>query len=58
MTLESLKEYCKTVIQTHPDHKDEITELYTLCLDEIQAGSPERHETELCYSEIQGLIEQ
>jgi len=57
-TLEQLKEYVKDSIKANPQHKDEILDLYQLCLDEIEDGGSVQHEISLCAEDIRQRIEE
>jgi hypothetical protein len=56
MTLEDLKQKCSEYINKYPELKHEILDIYTLCLDEIEEGSPVQHEVELGLSSLEDLI--
>jgi len=58
MTLEQLKEWIKVQITKHPEHKEEMLELYSLCIDEIADGGSEWNEVQLCRSSIEELLEE
>lgn len=56
MTLKELETHCNKTIEEHPDLKDEILDLYQLCLDEIEQGGSEQNEIYLCQSSIEELL--
>lgn len=58
MTLEQLKEWIKVQITKHPEHKEEMLDLYSLCIDEIAEGGSPDNEIYLCRDSIEQLIEQ
>lgn len=58
MTLEQLKEWIKIQITKHPHHKEEMLDLYGLCIDEIEAGGSPDNEIYLCRDSIEQLIEE
>ena len=58
MTLEQLKEWIKVQIAQHPEHKEEMLDLYSLCIDEIADGGSEWNEVQLCISSIEELLEE
>jgi hypothetical protein len=58
MTLEQLKEWIKVQITKHPEHKEEMLDLYSLCIDEIADGGSEWNEVQLCISSIEELLEE
>lgn len=58
MTLEQLKEWIKVQITKHPEHKEEMLDLYSLCIDEIADGGSEWNEVQLCISSIEQLLEE
>lgn len=51
-----LKRYVDEQIWLYPEYKDEIMELYQLCLDEIEQGGSVENECNLCQSSIIELI--
>lgn len=57
MNLQNLRPFIKEKVQQYPSLKEEIIDLYQLCLDEISEGGSEMNEVELCISEINNLIE-
>ena len=57
MDIQDLKKYCREVIFKHPEHEEEIVELYLLCVSEIEEGGSPSHEIELCMSDVNDLIE-
>ena len=58
MILEQLKEWIKVQITKHPEHKEEMLDLYSLCIDEIADGGSEWNEVQLCRSSIEELLEE
>ena len=58
MTLEQLKDWIKVQITKHPEHKEEMLDLYSLCIDEIADGGSEWNEVQLCISSIEELLEE
>ena len=54
--MKQLQEFVRTKIKEHPQYKQDILDLYQLCLDEIEEGGSETHEIELCMSAINDLI--
>lgn len=57
MNLQNLRPFIKEKVQQYPSLKEEIIDLYQLCLDEISEGGSEMNEVELCINEINSLIE-
>lgn len=55
--MENLKSFVIETIQKYPHLKDEVVDLYELCLSEIEEGGSTTHEIELCLSDIQDLID-
>ena len=45
-------------ITKHPEHKEEMLDLYSLCIDEIADGGSEWNEVQLCRSSIEELLEE
>jgi len=56
MNLQTLRNYLKESITNHPQHKEEILSLYSLCLSEIEEEGSEEHECDLCYRDVEELI--
>jgi len=52
------KEFAIEFIGEHPQHKDEVIDLFTLCVDEIDEGGSPQHETELFISSCKQLLEE
>ena len=44
MTLDELRTYCRGLIETHPSLKEQIVDLFVLCVSEIEEGGSEPHE--------------
>jgi hypothetical protein len=57
-TVEYLVEFVTEKIKSYPKLKDEIMDLYSLCLSEIEDGGAEYHEVGMCLNDIEELIEQ
>tara|TARA_B110000967_G_scaffold106493_1_gene109190 strand:+ start:579 stop:815 length:237 start_codon:yes stop_codon:yes gene_type:complete len=51
-----LIEYTELVISKYPNLKADINGLMDLCIMEIEEGSPEHHEIQLCWSDIDQLV--
>lgn len=58
MNLESLRTYCKKMIDVYPEKADQIRDAYTLALDEIEGGGSESHECELAWSDIEEIVKE
>ena len=56
MTLADLTKWVKEETVKHPKHKEEIIDLYQLCLDEIADGGSSFNEIHLCRESIEQLI--
>lgn len=56
-TLKNLKDYIKSQITLYPELKEEMTDLYDLCLSGIEDGESVSHEIELCITDINFLID-
>mgnify|MGYP001065270148 FL=1 len=54
----NLIEYANLVMTKYPRLEEEVKSLVQLCIDEIEEGSPESHEIELCWSDIDGLVKE
>jgi len=57
MDLDRLKQMTVQLMANHPEHKEELMELYQLAVDEIEEGGSEAHECELAISDMEYLIE-
>lgn len=57
MELEKLLVQMNRLISEHPQHKEEIEELYWLCIDEIEEGGSPRHECELAWNDMLDIVE-
>lgn len=57
MNLFYLRTFIKEKIFQYPNLEDEILDLFSLCLDEIDEGNSENNEVELCINDINSLIE-
>jgi hypothetical protein len=56
MTLEDFQNKCSEYINKYPELKNEILDIYTLCLDEIEEGGSVQHEISLGLSDLEELI--
>jgi len=54
--MKELRQYVIETMKKFPQHKEEIMDLYQLCLDEIEEGGSPQHEVELCRNEIEELV--
>ena len=54
----NLIDYANQVVEKYPSLKSDVHGLIQLCIDEIEEGSPEQHEIELCWSDIDTLIKE
>lgn len=52
MTISQLVEWARGIKQRFPQHKEQIWDLISLCIDEVQDSGSEVHEVQLCYSDI------
>lgn len=52
-----LQKYIKETLKKHPKLKEDLLDLYQLCIGEIEDGESEIHEVELCMRDIKELIE-
>jgi len=55
-TLHELKTYVRGRIAQYPDLDEEISDLFDLCVSEIEEGGSTQHEINLCHSDIESLI--
>jgi hypothetical protein len=56
MTLEDFQNTCSEYIDKYPELKQEILDIYTLCLDEIEEGGSVQHEISLGMTDLEELI--
>jgi len=54
----NLIDYANQVMEKYPSLKSDVQGLIQLCIDEIEEGSPESHEIELCWSDIDELVKE
>jgi hypothetical protein len=54
--IEELQAFGDEVIKKHPHFKDEVVELLELCISEIEEGSSCQHEVNLCWSDLEDLM--
>jgi hypothetical protein len=57
MSKGELLNYAKKVMNERPDLKEEIIDLWTLYLDEVEEGGSPDHEADLCYGSIEELAQ-
>lgn len=58
LTVEYLVQFVTEKVKSYPKLKDEIMDLYSLCLSEIEEGAAEYHEVGMCLNDIEELIEE
>jgi hypothetical protein len=56
MTLQDFQNTCGEYINKYPELKNEILDIYTLCLDEIEEGGSVEHEISLGITDLEELI--
>lgn len=56
MTISELVQWSKEIKKRFPKHRDEIWDLISLCIDEVEEGGSEPHEVQLCYNDICDLV--
>ena len=54
----NLIDYANQVVEKYPSLKSDVQGLIQLCIDEIEEGSPESHEIQLCWSDIEELVKE
>lgn len=54
----NLLEYANQVMSKYPQLKEDVNGLIDLCVMEIEEGSPQEHEIELCWSDIDQLVKE
>ena len=57
INLKYLNKYIKEQKEKYPSLKNDIMELYYLCLSEIDEGGSEQNEVDHCIASIEELIE-
>jgi len=58
INMTNLIEYANEVIKKYPVLESDIQCLLDLCIIEIEEGSPETHEIELCWTDIDQLVKE
>jgi hypothetical protein len=58
MDLQQLKTEAIRIIKAKPELKEEIQDLYSLAISEIEEGGSEMHECELAYNDMVELENQ
>jgi hypothetical protein len=53
---EQFIKYVLDKLETYPQHRKEIRDLFRLCKDEISEGGSPQHEMDLCRNDIEELI--
>jgi len=56
MTLEDFQKTCNEYINKYPELKQEILDIYNLCLEEIEEGGSVNHEVSLGMEDLKELI--
>ena len=54
----NLLEYANQIMAKYPQLKEDVNGLIDLCVMEIEEGSPQEHEIELCWSDIDRLVKE
>ena len=54
----NLIEFANEVMKKYPQLSKEVKSLVQLCTDEIEEGSSESHEVQLCWSDIEELVKE
>ena len=54
----NLIDYANQVVEKYPSLKSDVQGLIQLCIDEIEEGSPESHEIQLCWCDIEELVKE
>lgn len=57
MNIDILKQMTVQLVANHPEHKEQLMELYQLAVDETEEGGSVSHECELAISDMEYLIE-
>ena len=52
------QDFAREFIEQNPQHKDEVIDLFLLCVDEIKDGGSVQHEIELFISSCEQLLEE
>lgn len=56
--IENVRKFAIESINSHPQHKQEIKELWSLMMDEINNGESVQNECDLCINSITDLLTQ
>jgi hypothetical protein len=56
MTLQDFQNTCSKYIDMYPELKQEILDIYNLCLEEIEEGGSVQHEISLGMTDLEELI--
>lgn len=56
--IENVRKFAIESINSHPQHKQEIKELWSLMMDEINNGESIQNECDLCINSITDLLTQ
>lgn len=56
--IENVRKFAIESINSHPQHKQEIKELWSLMMDEINNGESVQNECDLCIQSITDLLTQ
>ena len=54
--IEELQAFGDEVIKKHPHYKDEVVGLLELCISAIEEGSACQHEVNLCWHDLEELM--
>ena len=55
-TINQLVEWSKEIKKRFPNHRDEIWDFVSLCIDEVEDDGSEPHEVQLAYNDICDLV--
>ena len=58
MNFKEFTAHCRTLIQKHPDLREEIMDFHSLAQSEIEEGGSESHEISLALNDIEELIKE
>ena len=56
--IENVRKFAIESINSHPQHKEQIKEYWSLMMDEIQEGESIQNECDLCIQSITDLLTQ
>lgn len=56
MLINDFKKYCQDISRQHPELREDVIDIYTLAMDEIENEGSVSHEIEMAVNDIESLI--